>query len=106
MVTQTTCGQTQSPVTANQVNNIFKRIDENKATEEEICFVRDLALRGITAPSAPPSEQTHVRVPDYGRFGYALAMRVLQSDLYRQLDERERAECDELIRAATTPEPK
>jgi polyhydroxyalkanoate synthesis regulator phasin len=30
-------------------------------------------------------------------FGCALAMRVLQSDLYRQLDDTERAECDELI---------
>ncbi len=40
---------------------------------------------------------------DYDRFGYALAMRVLQSDLYHQLDDRERAECDELIRAAQNP---
>jgi hypothetical protein len=42
--------------------------------------------------------------PDYDRFGYALAMRVLQSDLYHQLDERERSECDEFIRAATGKE--
>ena len=33
------------------------------------------------------------------RLGFALAMRVLQSDLYQQLDEVERAECDELIDA-------
>jgi hypothetical protein len=31
--------------------------------------------------------------------GYALAMRVLQSDLYANLDEVERGECDALIRA-------
>jgi hypothetical protein len=31
------------------------------------------------------------------RLGYALAMRVLQSDLYHQLDERERAECDAFL---------
>lgn len=31
-------------------------------------------------------------------FGGALAMRVLQSDLYHKLDDVERAECDELIR--------
>src|SRR5690242_9002238 len=33
----------------------------------------------------------------YESFGYALAMSVLQSDLYTTLDDRERAECDELI---------
>jgi hypothetical protein len=33
----------------------------------------------------------------YESFGYALAMGVLQSDLYRHLDDRQRAECDELI---------
>lgn len=31
-------------------------------------------------------------------FGCALAMRVLQSDLYKQLDDTELGECDELIR--------
>ena len=36
-------------------------------------------------------------------FGYALAMRVLQSDLYKQLDDKERAECDELIARGQTP---
>lgn len=30
--------------------------------------------------------------------GCALAMRVLQSDLYRGLDDTERADCDELVR--------
>lgn len=34
----------------------------------------------------------------YETEGYALAMRVLQSDLYKQLDDRELAECDEFIR--------
>jgi hypothetical protein len=34
---------------------------------------------------------------NYDSFGYALAMRVMQSDLYPELDERERSECDELI---------
>lgn len=58
------------------------------------------------ATSAPHAEQTHVSVPNYDRFGYALAMRVLQSDLYHQLDDRERAECDGLIRAATKGEGK
>lgn len=38
------------------------------------------------------------------RIGHALAMRVLQSDLYRQLDETERSECDELIRQKQAPE--
>lgn len=31
-------------------------------------------------------------------FGCVLAMRVMQSDLYEQLDDTERTECDELIR--------
>lgn len=33
----------------------------------------------------------------YESFGYALAVRVLQSDLYSKLDSKERAECDQLI---------
>lgn len=33
------------------------------------------------------------------QIGYALAMRVLQSDLYAKLDDEERGECDALIRA-------
>lgn len=41
--------------------------------------------------------------PNYDSFGYALAMRVLQSELYRQLDDRERAECDELIQRGMKP---
>jgi len=35
---------------------------------------------------------------NYDSFGYALAVRVLQSEVYAKLDERERAECDELVR--------
>ena len=35
--------------------------------------------------------------PNYDLIGYALAMRVLQSDLYDKLDGTERAQCDELI---------
>lgn len=34
----------------------------------------------------------------YETFGYALAAHVMQSDLYFNLDDKERAECDELIR--------
>ena len=33
----------------------------------------------------------------YEAMGYALATRVLQSDLYAKLDDRERAECDALL---------
>jgi hypothetical protein len=36
-------------------------------------------------------------------FGYALAMRVMQSDLYPKLAVEERAECDELIRRGQRP---
>lgn len=39
-----------------------------------------------------------LKPPYADSFGYSLAMRVMQSDLYRRLDGRERAECDELIR--------
>lgn len=35
--------------------------------------------------------------PNYDSFGYALAMGVLQSDLYHKLEDRARAECDEMI---------
>ena len=34
----------------------------------------------------------------YASHGYALAARVLQSDLYAKLDDRERAECDAMVR--------
>lgn len=37
--------------------------------------------------------------------GYALAMRVLQSNLYGSLDDRERAECDELVRLGQSAAP-
>lgn len=36
----------------------------------------------------------------YDLFGYALAMAVLQSDLYHKLDDKAKAECDELITTA------
>jgi ribosomal protein L7/L12 len=39
-----------------------------------------------------------LKPPYADSFGYSLAMRVMQSDLYRTLDGQERAECDELIR--------
>lgn len=42
---------------------------------------------------------------NYDSLGYALAMRVLQSDLYRQLDDTERGECDELVRRGMAPSP-
>lgn len=46
----------------------------------------DMSRTPVAAPcESPPS------------FGCILAMRVLQSDLYRQLDDAERAECDELV---------
>ena len=44
-------------------------------------------------PSTTPSEPAYAGSP-----GYALAMRVMQSDLYRNLDPLERSECDELVR--------
>ena len=34
----------------------------------------------------------------YETLGYALAMRIMQSGMYDRLDDKERAECDELIR--------
>ena len=34
----------------------------------------------------------------YNLLGYALATRVLQSDLYTELDDLERSQCDELIK--------
>lgn len=37
--------------------------------------------------------------------GYALAMAVLQSDLYHKLDDLERAECDAMLAATPTAEP-
>lgn len=52
-----------------------------------------VVLRHIPKPKSKQFE-TH---------GYALAMRVLQSDLYHQLDALERAECDELIQRGMKP---
>ena len=37
-------------MTKDQIVNICKRIEENKATEEEICALRDMALRTCDAP--------------------------------------------------------
>lgn len=44
---QTTMGQPE--INEAQVHNVCKRIEENKATEEEICWLRDLALKGMRA---------------------------------------------------------
>lgn len=41
----------------------------------------------------------------YETFGYALAMRVAQSEMYYKLDDKERAECDELIQRGMSPPP-
>jgi hypothetical protein len=52
----------------------------------------------------PFPEATHQAVvqsetkPMFESEGYALAARVLQSDLYGKLDDKERAECDEFLR--------
>lgn len=55
-------------------------------------------IDGVLAWS-DPTETTvdHTAVMRQAPIGHALAMRVLQSDLYRQLDDTERAECDALI---------
>ena len=37
-------------MTKDQIVNICKRIEENKATEEEICALRAMALRACDAP--------------------------------------------------------
>lgn len=42
-------------------------------------------------------ELARADLPPAGTLGHTLAMRVLQSDLYGQLDDEERAECDALI---------
>ena len=47
------------------VLNICRRIEENKATEEEICTLRDLALQALRAapPTTKPSGEAVVLVP-------------------------------------------
>jgi hypothetical protein len=51
------------------------------------------------APATQPEAEKADAVDAKSRpFGCALAMGVLQSDLYRQLDDVQRAECDELVR--------
>ena len=55
-------------------------------------------------PPAPQSAPIHA-AKQYETFGYALAMHVLQSDLYHNLDDKERAECDEMIRAGQYAPP-
>lgn len=47
---------------------------------------------------APPSASHSQGGSRYETFGYALGMRVLQSDLYQRLGPLERSECDEMIR--------
>ena len=71
MVTQTTMGQQEGPLTEQQIHNICKRIDEGKATEEEVCALRDLALTAIRAPVSAMAEKfdcrwidASVRVPE------------------------------------------
>jgi hypothetical protein len=49
----------------------------------------------VTQPEAEKADAVDAKSRP---FGCALAMGVLQSDLYRQLDDVQRAECDELVR--------
>lgn len=53
------------------------------------------AKEALAALDAAPERDVAERVRD--TFGCALAVRVLQSNLYHKLDDEERSECDELI---------
>lgn len=55
---------------------------------------RDVSI--LLASAIPPRRMTGDAL--YASFGYALAVRVLQGPLYESLDDRERAECDALVR--------
>lgn len=44
-----------------QVVNIFKRIEENRATEEELCSVRNLALRALEQTNAAERSEAGVQ---------------------------------------------
>ena len=51
-------------MTKDQIVNICKRIEENKATEEEICALRAMALRACDAPMTDRDELVRrLRVP-------------------------------------------
>ena len=59
----------------------------------------------ISPHPTEPAEPAGVVIPDYDRFGYALAMEVLQSDLYHKLGDQAKAECDAIISAAQEGKP-
>jgi hypothetical protein len=62
--------------------------------------LRRTGQREVVAPGAAQGEPLYVKLT-----GYALAMRVMQSDFYKQLDAVERGDCDELVPSrATSPE--
>jgi hypothetical protein len=68
-----------------EVQDLGKLVFDNETTTDDF---------GQFQPSAAASAQATGQAG-----GWKLAMRVLQSDLYGQLDDAERAECDALVRA-------
>ena len=57
-------------MTKEQILNICKRIEENKATEEELCAIRDVALaRSETVPVLRQVGQVHHAMANDGKCG-------------------------------------
>lgn len=96
------------------MNNVtMPRFDNGEQLEEALHYLRvgtrvmyhgieheviDAGEQGKRVKAVRNNENVTVSRERYETEGYALAMRVLQSDLYKILDDKERAECDEFIR--------
>ena len=65
-------------MTKDQIVNICKRIEENKATEEEICALRDMALRACDAPMTDRDELAEF----LGLVAFGMSDRKTQDKLY------------------------
>lgn len=74
---------------------------DNTAQTAATPLVPSPSVKFVWPPAQPQQQQAAPgAVPD----GYALAMAVLQSDLYNQLDDLERAQCDAMLSAAPKPQ--
>jgi hypothetical protein len=80
---------------AQRIENVFSFLYAEKPDDN--CYF-DRALLDEIKAAALRGAASSERKAMFEAEGYALAARVLQSDLYEKLDDKERAECDEFLK--------
>ena len=85
----------QEPVAVKQPSDPYDERDGLWFTPEDIARLKALPARTKLYAAPVPAKSPWVQ---FETEGYVLAMAVMQSDLYNKLDDKEKADCDVLIR--------